>query len=100
MSFHHTDPQTAAERAVSVIGMGYDLTNDIRLSSCKSHPTGSRLIELDDRAARDLVVPGGFLVKGVPGCIKCDKGEVTRLRSDVLSFNQVFTRPWFHPGLS
>ncbi|KAK4769954.1 hypothetical protein SAY87_030486 [Trapa incisa] len=89
MSFHRMDPLTAVERAVSVIGMGYDLTNDIRLSSCKSVPVGSRLIELDDRTVRDLVVPGGLVVKDVPSCIMCDKGEVTRLRSDVLSFNQM-----------
>ncbi|PKI38889.1 hypothetical protein CRG98_040720 [Punica granatum] len=83
------DPQSAAERAVSVIGMGYDLTNDLRLSSSKPGPAGSRLIELDVQAAQDLVVPGGAVVKGVPGCIKCDKGERTRMQSDVLSFNQM-----------
>lgn len=83
------DPQSTAEVAVSVIGFGYDLTSDVRLKSCKSGSAGSRLIELEAREARDLVFPGGVVVRDVPGCIKCDKGERTRFRSDVLSFNQM-----------
>lgn len=83
------DPQSAAEKAVSVIGCGYDLAADIRLSACKSGPSGSRLIGLDQTLTRDLVLPGGIIVRDVPSVIKCDKGERTRFRSDVLSFNQV-----------
>ncbi|KAF2297754.1 hypothetical protein GH714_002575 [Hevea brasiliensis] len=59
MAFHRLDPQSAAEKAVSVIGFGYDLTNDVRLSACKPGPSGSRLIELDPNLTRNLVVPGG-----------------------------------------
>ncbi|KAE8715179.1 MACPF domain-containing protein NSL1 [Hibiscus syriacus] len=88
-NLHQLDPQTAAEKAVSVIGFGYDLSNDIRLSACKPGPSGSRLIELDSATSRDLVFPGGLVVKNVPSSIKCDKGERTRFRSDVLSFNQM-----------
>ncbi|WCJ27081.1 MAC/Perforin domain-containing protein [Euphorbia peplus] len=83
------DPQSAAEKAVSVIGYGYDLSNDLRLSSCKPGPSGSRLVELDPDSTRDLVFPGGIVVGNVCSGIKCDKGERTRFRSDVLSFNQM-----------
>lgn len=83
------DPQSAAEKAVSVIGCGYDLSTDIRLSGCKSGPSFSRLIDLDQALTRDLVLPGGIIVPDVSSSIKCDKGERTRFRSDVLSFNQV-----------
>lgn len=83
------DPQSAAEKAVSVIGYGYDLYNDLRLSSCKPGPSGSRLIDLDPTQSRDLVFPDGIVVGKVPHSIKCDKGERTRLSSDVLSFNQM-----------
>ncbi|XVF40452.1 hypothetical protein PTKIN_Ptkin01aG0114700 [Pterospermum kingtungense] len=83
------DPQSAAQKAVSVIGFGYDLSKDIRLSACKPGPSGSRLIELDSALSRDVVFPGGVVVRNVPSSIKCDKGERTRLSSDVLSFNQM-----------
>ncbi|KAM7500768.1 hypothetical protein LguiA_025182 [Lonicera macranthoides] len=83
------DPQSAAEKAVSVIGYGYDLTADIRLSACKAGPSGSRLIEIEQSTTKDLVVPGGIVVPNVSASIKCDKGERTRFRSDVLSFNQM-----------
>ncbi|XVF27602.1 hypothetical protein REPUB_Repub14bG0122400 [Reevesia pubescens] len=88
-NLYQMDPQSAAEKAVSVIGFGYDLYNDIRLSACRSGPSRSRLIELDSAVSRDLVFPGGVVVKNVPNSIKCDKGERTRFRSDVLSFNQM-----------
>lgn len=79
----------AAERAVSVIGLGYDLTSDIRLTACKPGPNGSGLIEVDQKSTKDLVVPGGVVVSNVSTSIKCDKGERTRFRSDALSFSQV-----------
>ncbi|KAL3377219.1 hypothetical protein AABB24_003562 [Solanum stoloniferum] len=83
------DPQTAAERAVSVIGLGYDLTSDIRLTACKIGPNGSGLIEVDQKSTKDLLVPGGVVVSNVSTSIKCDKGERTRFRSDALSFSQM-----------
>lgn len=89
------DPQSAAEKAVSVIGFGYDLTNDLRLTSCKAGPSQSRLLELDETVTRDLVFPGGVVVKSVSSSIKCDKGERTRFSSDVLSFNHVNFRSPF-----
>lgn len=72
-----------------MIGNGYDLTLDIRLNGCKPGPSGSTLIDLDGTLTKDLVVPGGGVVPNVPASIKCDKGERTRFRSDVISFNQV-----------
>jgi hypothetical protein len=91
MSFNPNryDPQSAALQAVSVIGHGYDLTNDIRLSACKPGPSGSRLIDFDETVTKDLVLPGGIVVPDVSSSIKCDKGERTRFRSDVLPFNQM-----------
>lgn len=89
MAFTAFNPQSAAEKAISIIGFGYDLCKDIRLPFCKSGPCGSRLIEVDQSNTRDLVVPGGVVVPDVSTSIKCDKGERTRFRSDVLSFNQV-----------
>ncbi|KAJ0589729.1 putative membrane attack complex component/perforin (MACPF) domain-containing protein [Helianthus annuus] len=92
MSLYKTnffDPQSAAEKAVSVIGYGYDLTCDLRLTGCKPGPSGSTLIELGGTLTQDLVVPGGVVVPNVSPAIKCDKGERTRFHSDVLSFNQM-----------
>lgn len=81
------DPQLAAEKAVSVIGQGYDLCNDIKFSACKS----KRLIQIPNGNShtRDLVFPSGVVVPNVPLSIKSDKGDCTRFRSDVLTFNQV-----------
>ncbi|KAM1138882.1 hypothetical protein COP1_036758 [Malus domestica] len=79
-----SDPQSAAQKAVAVIGSGYDLCNDIRLTACKP-----MLVDLDPTRTRDLFVPGGPVVRGVSTSIRCDKGERTRLRSDVVSFNQM-----------
>ncbi|KAI4299414.1 hypothetical protein L6164_032880 [Bauhinia variegata] len=84
------DPLTAAEKAVSIIGFGYDANQDIRLANCKSGPSGSRLIDLDPNSSRDLAFPGEAVVPNVPNSIKCYKGERLRLSSGVLSFDQVF----------
>ncbi|KAK9092623.1 hypothetical protein Syun_027534 [Stephania yunnanensis] len=89
MNSNRLSPQSAAEKAVSVIGFGFDLSNDVRLSHCKSGSSGLRLIELDEGLGRDLVLPGGIVVPNVPKSVKCDKGERTRFRSDVVSFHQM-----------
>ncbi|KAE9607224.1 hypothetical protein Lal_00026401 [Lupinus albus] len=78
------DPQLAAEKAVSVIGHGYDLCKDIRFSPCRS-----RLIHIDNKRTSDLIFPSGVVVPNVSTSIKCDKGERTRFRSDVFSFVQM-----------
>lgn len=83
------DAKTAAEVAISSIGLGYDLTNDLRLKFCKRSSPDSRLIAIDDDQVRNIQLPGGLLIPNVPKSIKCDKGERMRLCSDVLSFQQV-----------
>lgn len=89
LSAPRLNPHFAAEKAVAAIGLGYDLCNDIRLSACKSGQSGLRLIELEQTQERDLLIPGGVVVPHVSTSIKCDKGERTRFRSDVVSFHQM-----------
>ncbi|EFH64169.1 hypothetical protein ARALYDRAFT_893004 [Arabidopsis lyrata subsp. lyrata] len=88
-NFTRLDAQSAAKKAVSVIGLGYYLCSDVCFSACKTTPDGSRLVEIVPTRNRDLVFPGGIVVNNVSSSIKCDKGERTRLRSDILSFNQM-----------
>lgn len=79
----------AAEIAIGSIGRGYDISIDLRLKYCKGESTNSRLIEVDEDEGREIVLPGGITIANVSKSIKCDKGERTRFRSDVLSFQQV-----------
>ncbi|KAI4342237.1 hypothetical protein MLD38_026883 [Melastoma candidum] len=80
----------AAQVAIASIGRGYDVAIDLRLKYCKGDSDGLRLIEIDDAdSSRDLVLPGGISIPNVSRSIKCDKGERTRFRSDVLSFQQM-----------
>lgn len=79
----------AAEIAIGSIGRGYDISSDIRLKFCKGDSVDSRLIEIDELDVREVVLPGGVSLPNVSKLIKCDKGERTRFRSDVLSFQQV-----------
>ncbi|CAI9766472.1 unnamed protein product [Fraxinus pennsylvanica] len=83
--------RAAVEEAVQCIGLGYDLTLDLRLRYCKKEVTkeGLRLIDIDDNQVRDITIPGGILVQNVPHSINCDKGERLRFSSDVLSFEQM-----------
>ncbi|EHA8591771.1 putative MACPF domain-containing protein [Cocos nucifera] len=82
-------PLKAAEIAISSIGLGYDITADIRLKYCKREIPDPYLIELDRDQVQDAVLPGGLCIPNVPKSIKCDKGERMRFRSDVLTFQQV-----------
>lgn len=79
----------AAEVAIGSIGRGYDISTDLRLKYCKGDLIDSRLIEIDVDDGREIVLPGGIKISNVSKSIKCDKGERTRFRSDVLSFQQV-----------
>lgn len=97
----------AANVAIQSIGCGYDISLDLRLkyrkccadsNNCYSvnddvcNNQAVRLIEIDEDQGRgDIVLPGGLLIPNVSKSIKCDKGERTRFRSDVLSFQQVGT---------
>ncbi|KAG8650306.1 MACPF domain-containing protein At4g24290 isoform X1 [Manihot esculenta] len=79
----------AAEVAIESIGRGYDITTDLRLKYCKGGAKDSQLIEIDEGVGREIVLPGGISIPNVSKSIKCDKGERTRFRSDVLSFQQM-----------
>ncbi|GMH15003.1 hypothetical protein Nepgr_016844 [Nepenthes gracilis] len=82
-------PPEAAEVAVRSIGRGYDISNDVRLKHCKGDSIDSHLIEIEQDQCQDVVLPGGITVADVSKHIRCDKGERTRFRSDVLSFQQM-----------
>lgn len=79
----------AAEAAIQSIGLGYDITLDLRFKGCKRNSIDSRLIAIDDDQVRDIVIPGGISIPNVSKSIKCDKGERLRFSSDILSFQQV-----------
>ncbi|EXB62439.1 hypothetical protein L484_002338 [Morus notabilis] len=84
--------KAAAEAAIQAIGLGYDLTVDLRLKYCKrSSVAGAdhRLIAVDEDVLREIAIPGGICIQNVPKSIKCDKGERMRFGSDVLSFQQM-----------
>lgn len=76
----------AAKVAIQSIGRGYDISLDLRLKYCKGD---SRLLEIDEDQGREIVLPGGISLHNVSKLIKCDKGERTRFRSDVLTFQQM-----------
>ncbi|KAI3752657.1 hypothetical protein L2E82_24692 [Cichorium intybus] len=91
-------PAEAAKVAIQSIGCGYDISLDLRLTYCKGGSSSevvgdnrnqNRLIEIDEAEGRDIVLPDGLLIPNVAKSIKCDKGERTRFRSDVLSFQQM-----------
>lgn len=77
----------AANNAIQSIGRGYDISVDLRLKYCKGN--FGRLIEIGEDQGREIVLPGGIPIPNVSKSIKCDKGERTRFRSDVLSFQQM-----------
>ncbi|KAI5336020.1 hypothetical protein L3X38_026154 [Prunus dulcis] len=87
----------AAEAAIQSIGLGYDLTVDLKLKYCKRQQSAvgvgvdCRLIAIDDDQVREIAIPGagGLCIPNVPKSIKCDKGERMRFGSDVLSFQQM-----------
>ncbi|KAI4313682.1 hypothetical protein L6164_026641 [Bauhinia variegata] len=74
------------KRALSSLGKGFDLTSDFRLKFCKGE---ERLVLLNETERRELEVPGFGPIRDVSVDIKGDKGERTRHRSDILTFNQM-----------
>ncbi|CAK7348917.1 unnamed protein product [Dovyalis caffra] len=76
-------------RAMEVLGKGFDLSSDFRLKFAKGTSSNNeRLVLLDETNKRDVVFPGGLTISNVPDDIRCDKGDRTRYKSDVLDFNQ------------
>jgi hypothetical protein len=76
----------SVEDVIKSVGLGYDLTNDLKLKSCKYH---YKLIAIDHDNLRTVQLPGRVSIPNVPKSINCDKGDRMRLCSDVLSFQQV-----------
>lgn len=73
-------------RAVEAIGLGFDLASDFRLRYAKGR---ERLVAVEERNKKDIMVGAGVTVPGVPEGIRCDKGDQVRFKSDVLEFNQM-----------
>ncbi|KAE8022922.1 hypothetical protein FH972_008683 [Carpinus fangiana] len=73
-------------RALEALGKGFDFANDFRLKFAKG---GGRLVVVDELNKRDVVIPGGATISGVPQDIRFDKGDRLRFKSDVLEFNQM-----------
>lgn len=74
------------EKAIKSLGKGFDLTSDFRLKYCKGD---ERLVLLNEKLRKELMVPGFGAYENVPIDIKCDKGDRVRFQSDILDFNQV-----------
>ncbi|KAL1301216.1 hypothetical protein HN51_045864 [Arachis hypogaea] len=84
------DSREAIEGAVKSIGLGYDLCNSLRLRHCKKQRLITGIEENDEHdELRSVEVARRVLIPNVPKSIKCDKGDRTRLCSDVLSFQQM-----------
>lgn len=76
--------------AMESLGLGFDFASDFRLKFVKRCPgDDGRLVVLDEANKRDVVFPGGGVIRGVPESIRCGKGDRIRFKSDVLKFNQV-----------
>lgn len=95
MAYKHDIPNATkvGNIAIQSLGRGYDLICDLRFSSCKDV-----LIELSNKETHELSLPGGVVVANVPTIVKCDKGERTHFRSDILTFDQMSQQ--FNQGLS
>lgn len=95
-------------RAVEALGSGFDFASDFRLKFVKRCPGKGRLVVLNEKNKRDVVIPAGIGVGGggggggaggssggsvvIPNVsedIKCDKGDHIRFKSDVLEFNRM-----------
>ncbi|CAK9162650.1 unnamed protein product [Ilex paraguariensis] len=78
-------------RAIDSLGSGFDFASDFRLKFAKKCLNGERLVVLDEKNKRDIVIPGGGggVIEGVSEDIRVDKGDRIRFKSDVLEFNQV-----------
>ncbi|XP_047315058.1 MACPF domain-containing protein At4g24290 isoform X2 [Impatiens glandulifera] len=79
----------AAKIAIQSIGRGYDISSDLRIKFCTGDSAKPLLVQICEEQSREIVLPGGIRIPNVSKWIKCDKGERTRFRSDVLSFQQM-----------
>ncbi|CAK9181035.1 unnamed protein product, partial [Ilex paraguariensis] len=78
-------------RAIDSLGLGFDFASDFRLKFAKKCLNGERLVVLDEKNKRDIVIPGGGggVIEGVSEDIRVDKGDRIRFKSDVLEFSQM-----------
>ncbi|GBG75376.1 hypothetical protein CBR_g20006 [Chara braunii] len=81
---------TTAKEAYEALGRGFDVTQDFRLVKCKGRPE-QKLVAIA-RDHHDLVIPGVGTLSNVSRDIKYDRGERIRLKSDVLTFDQMSER--------
>ncbi|CAM0913375.1 unnamed protein product [Alopecurus aequalis] len=91
--------ETAVEIAVSCLGVGVDMASDLRLRHCKA--AGGCLVARSGEKAAKIAVPGVGVLVDLPADVKCGRGGRTRLKSDVLEFNQMtelFNRRSSVPG--
>lgn len=79
---------TTLYNSVQALGRGFDVTSDIRLLYCKGAP-GSRLVQLDEEKARDLVVSDGVVVPNVSADIECSGSKRSIERVPVCCFHEM-----------
>jgi hypothetical protein len=77
-----------AMNAVQALGRGFDVNYDTRLLYCKG-VTGSKVVEIDQEHARDLLLCGGFVVPNVSRDIKNSLVPIGRQSSGVRTFHEV-----------
>ncbi|VAI49179.1 unnamed protein product [Triticum turgidum subsp. durum] len=78
---------TAAEKAVRCLGLGFDMTCDLRLKFCKH--SGGCVVARSSRETAPAAVPGVGVVRDMPADVKCGKGDRVRFKSDALEFNKM-----------
>ncbi|XP_061965686.1 MACPF domain-containing protein CAD1-like isoform X1 [Populus nigra] len=77
-----------AMNAVQALGRGFDVNYDTRLLYCKG-VTGSKVVEIDQEHARDLLLCGGFVVPNVSRDIKNSLVPIGRQSSGVRTFHEM-----------
>lgn len=77
----------AAEKAVGCLGLGFDMTCDLRLKFCKD--SGGCVVARSSGETAPFAVPGVGLVRDMPDDVKCGKGDRVRFKSDALEFNKM-----------
>ncbi|KAF7090924.1 hypothetical protein CFC21_093603 [Triticum aestivum] len=77
----------AAEKAVRCLGLGFDMTCDLRLKFCKH--SGGCVVARSPGEAAPAAVPGVGVVRDMPADVKCGKGDRVRFKSDALEFNKM-----------
>lgn len=61
---------TAVKNSIRALGRGFDANCDTRLLYCKG-AAGSRVVEVDEQHARDLLIGDGLVVPNVSRDVKC-----------------------------